>query len=90
MDTHSTLIDVQPPAHNSHHHHHTGRRIRQFLHPNGKKIHIAGSPSEAEQLRRALSSTEKDGTFDLVIHGSPEHVRSLFPIINHLNRLVFL
>lgn len=58
-----------------HHHHHTGRRLRQLLRPDGKKVHIAGSPEEANVLRKTLTRDEKDD-FDLVIHGSPEHVHT--------------
>ena len=67
------------PGHGHQHHHphlhHTGKKLRHFLRPDGRKVHIAGSPDEAEQLRRTLSVSEKEGGFDLVIHGSPEHVR---------------
>ena len=63
------------PAHSRHHHHHTGRRLRQLLHPDGRKIHIAGSPDEAERLKKSLSEGEKGCKFDFVIHGSDEHVR---------------
>ena len=62
-------------SHHHHHLHHSGKRLRQFLRPDGGKVHIVGSPDEAEQLRQTLSRTEKEGDFDLVIHGSPEHVR---------------
>ena len=79
-----TLVDgattgsATPATHEHHHFHHTGKRLRHFFHPNGKKVHVCGSPDEAEQLRRTLSTTEKEDEFDLVIHGSPEHVRSFF------------
>lgn len=49
-------------------------RWRQFIHPNGKRIHIAASPEEHEQLRRALIQSGEDTEFDLCIRGSPEHV----------------
>lgn len=83
-DTPQTLVGdgatgaTTPASTHGHHHHHlhnASRRLRHFLHPDGRKIHIAGSPDEAEQLRKTLSTTEKDGNFDLVINGSPEHVR---------------
>lgn len=67
----------QPGQHNHHHLHHTGRRLRHFLKPDGRKVHIAGSPDEANVLRKTLSSHEKDDDFDLVIHGSPEHLEAL-------------
>ena len=59
------------------HHHHSGSRIRHFLHPNGKKIHVAASPTDVETLRKTVSAIEKEGDFELVIHGSPEHVEAL-------------
>ncbi|KAA8574237.1 hypothetical protein EYC84_005739 [Monilinia fructicola] len=45
--------------------------------PNGRRVHIAPSPEEAEILRRRLSAIEKDQPFDLVINGSPEHLDAL-------------
>ncbi|KAF2471400.1 uncharacterized protein BDR25DRAFT_285984 [Lindgomyces ingoldianus] len=65
-------------AHPHHLHlHHTGKRLRHFFRPDGRKVHIAGSPDEAEKLRKTLSAVEKEGEFDLVIHGSPEHIEAL-------------
>jgi len=49
-------------------------RWRQFIHPNGKRIHIASSPEEHEQMKRELADSEPDTEFDLCIRGSPEHV----------------
>lgn len=63
---------------NSHHLAHARSRLRHFLRPDGRKVHIASSPEDAEKLRRTLSVTEK-GDFDIVIHGEEEHV-SAFPI----------
>ncbi|KAJ8071428.1 hypothetical protein OCU04_001749 [Sclerotinia nivalis] len=60
-----------------HGHHHRGQRLRNFMLPNGRKIHIAPSPEEADLLRRRLSTIEKDQPFDLVINGSPEHLDAL-------------
>ncbi|ESZ94376.1 hypothetical protein SBOR_5240 [Sclerotinia borealis F-4128] len=59
------------------HNHQRGHRLRNFMLPNGRKVHIAPSPEEAETLRRRLSITEKDQPFDLVINGSPEHLDAL-------------
>ncbi|KAI9803543.1 MAG: hypothetical protein M1825_001886 [Sarcosagium campestre] len=66
----------------SHHHHH-GRRLKQLLHPDGRKIHIAQSPDEAESLKRKLSTGEPAEPFDLYIHGSPEHLNTLREIHAH-------
>ena len=60
--------------HHSHHGHHTGKRLRHFLRPDGRKVHIASSPDEANHMRRKLSTAEEKEDFDLVVHGSPEHV----------------
>ncbi|KAB8303193.1 hypothetical protein EYC80_004640 [Monilinia laxa] len=60
-----------------HSHHHRGNRLRNFILPNGRKVHIAPSPEEAEILRRRLSAIEEDQPFDLVINGSPEHLDAL-------------
>lgn len=62
----------------SHHgHHHRGRRVRNFLRPDGTEVHIALSPSEASILRSRLTLARKDSSFDLVINGSPEHLSAL-------------
>jgi hypothetical protein len=62
--------------HHPHLHGHSGKRLRHFFSPEGRKIHVAPSPDEANNLRKqSLAVNEKDD-FDLVIHGSPEHVSS--------------
>ncbi|KAF2397929.1 hypothetical protein EJ06DRAFT_532914 [Trichodelitschia bisporula] len=72
-----------PHSHHIHGHAiHTGRRLRHFLHPNGRKVHVASTPDEAERLKRHLSVTEPDG-FDLVIHGSEDHINALRESHNH-------
>jgi hypothetical protein len=65
-----------------HHHHHIDfahefTRARQFLRPDGKKIHVANSPGEVEPLRRRISTVESPDDFDIVIHGSADHVTYL-------------
>ncbi|KAF2182805.1 hypothetical protein K469DRAFT_669244 [Zopfia rhizophila CBS 207.26] len=76
-----TTAGTTTPASGGHHHHphlhHMGKRLRYFFRPDGRKVRIAGSPDEADQLRKTLSHTEKEGDFDLVIHGSPEHIEAL-------------
>ncbi|KAF2016428.1 hypothetical protein BU24DRAFT_433436 [Aaosphaeria arxii CBS 175.79] len=59
------------------HHHHSGKRLRQFLRPNGTKVHIASSPEDADHIRKGLADGEKDVDYDLFIHGSPEHIDAL-------------
>jgi low temperature requirement protein LtrA len=83
--TPQTLVDgaltgAATPATGDHHHHHlhhTGRRLRQIFRSDGKKVHVAASPEAANLLRKTLSATEKEDDFDLVIHGSPEHIDAL-------------
>jgi len=60
-----------------HGHHHTGKRLRHLLLPDGRKVHIALSPEEAESLRQRLTAIKRDEPFDLVIQGSPEHLEHL-------------
>jgi hypothetical protein len=77
--TPQTLIGTDTPAsaakghghHHPHIHGHTGRRVRHFFNPEGRKVHVAYSPDEANKLREAEGHNDD---FDLVIHGSPEHV----------------
>jgi len=59
------------------HHHHRARRLRNFVLPDGRQVHIALSPEEAESLRQRLTAIKKDEPFDLVISGSPEHLDAL-------------
>lgn len=83
-DTPQTLLGSDTPAsaaispHEHHHHHphlhHSGKRFRQFLRPDGRKVHVASSPDEANLLRKRLSAVNEKDDFDLVIHGSIEHV----------------
>ena len=54
--------------------HHPVRRLRQYLHPDGRTIHVAATPEEAATLRPRLSGSQTGSQFDLVIRGSPEHV----------------
>ena len=67
--------------HDGHHQHpHVDRareRLRHFLHPSGKKIHVANSPSEAESLKRQLGEIHHEDDFDVFITGSPEHLDAL-------------
>ena len=64
--------DTGQGHHHHDHHFHTPRRIKQFLHPDGKKRQVASSPEEAEILKR---TTTDDGEEVLVlIHGTQDHV----------------
>ncbi|RDL38443.1 Uncharacterized protein BP5553_02783 [Venustampulla echinocandica] len=65
-------------------HHHRGRRLRNFLLPDGREVHITRSPEEAESLRQRLTAVRKpDEPFDLVINGSPEHLEALRKAHSH-------
>jgi hypothetical protein len=55
--------------------HHSGKRLRQFLRPNGRRVHIAQTPEDQARLKKELHPSED---FDVYIHGTDEHARSLF------------
>ena len=79
-------------GHPQHHHYHlphlphynlrkTGQRLRHLLHPDGRKVHIAQNPAEAEELKRTLS--QDDDEIEIFIHGSDEHLEALRAIHAH-------
>ncbi|CAO2648559.1 Nn.00g078260.m01.CDS01 [Neocucurbitaria sp. VM-36] len=73
-DTPASVVTSQHEHHHHHAHlHYSGKRFRQFVRPNGRNVHIASSPEEANLLRKSLSAANEKDDFDLVIHGSPEH-----------------
>lgn len=62
---------------------HRTKRLRSFALPDGKEVHIALSPEEAQNLRQRLEAIRRDEPFDLVIHGSPEHLEALRKAHSH-------
>ena len=60
---------------------HRGRRLCYILLPDGQKVHVVLSPEEAESLRITLNSADVGESFDLIIHGSPEH-RDIVRLLN--------
>jgi hypothetical protein len=83
----TTLSGQTLNGQHSHHGHHRARRIRNFVLPNGREVHIALSPEEAETLRQRLEAVRgKDEPFDLVINGSPEHLEALREAHGHHER----
>ncbi|KAI9792970.1 MAG: hypothetical protein M1816_001292 [Peltula sp. TS41687] len=65
-------------------HHHNGRRIRQFLRPDGRRVHVAHNPEDAIKLKRHLETTNEP--FDVYLHGSPEHLEALREVHGHHER----
>jgi hypothetical protein len=57
--------------------------LRHLILPSGRKVHVAISPEEADNLRQRLANVEKDEPFDLVISGSPQHVDVLRQVHTH-------
>ncbi|WPG98080.1 Hypothetical protein R9X50_00086600 [Acrodontium crateriforme] len=55
----------------------TRERLRHFLHPDGRKIHVASSPEEVAVLRAQLEPLHRDQPFDVLISGTPEHLNAL-------------
>lgn len=66
-----------------HSHHKGAKRQRHFMLPDGRKVHIALSPEEAESLRQRLTTIKRDEPFDLVVSGSPEHLEALRKAHSH-------
>lgn len=74
VDGASTSADALPGHHHHHPHlHGAGQRIRHLFRPDGKSVHIARNPDEARRMSETLN-TKEENDFDLVLHGSPEHV----------------
>lgn len=78
----ATALSSAKQDHDSaqHKHHYIARtreRVRQFLHPDGRRIHIASSPEEVLHLRETLSETQQDQRFDILLSGTPEHLEAL-------------
>jgi hypothetical protein len=77
-DSTEHMSSTAPTNHSEHTHlpFRSGRhRLRHILRPDGKKVHIAGSPDEFKTLKRTLSTTQPDlDSWEVVIHGSLEHV----------------
>ncbi|KAK4574304.1 hypothetical protein LTR86_002065 [Recurvomyces mirabilis] len=66
------------PSHPPRHYGHEAReRLRHFLHPDGKRIHIANSPEEALKLKSKLATRHESHEFDVYISGSPEHLDAI-------------
>ncbi|KAF8864446.1 hypothetical protein BDZ45DRAFT_669610 [Acephala macrosclerotiorum] len=84
ITTSSSTTHLTPPVHqHQHNSHHRVRRLRNFLLPDGREVHIALSPEEAETLKQRLTAIRKDEPFDLVISGSPEHLEALRKAHSH-------
>ncbi|EMC94464.1 hypothetical protein BAUCODRAFT_124086 [Baudoinia panamericana UAMH 10762] len=52
-------------------------KLRHFLHPTGKRIHVATDPEEAQRLRLNLSRLHHEDEFDVYISGTPEHLEAV-------------
>lgn len=65
------------------HHHHRGRRLKNFILPQGREVHIALSPEEVELLKQRLSTIRPKQDFDIFINGSPEHIDALKLTLSH-------
>nr|POE77793.1 hypothetical protein CFP56_09436 [Quercus suber] len=74
----------ESPVHTSttthHPHPHSAKareRIRNFLHPDGRRIHVATSPEESNRLRKQLEQLNDQGDFDVFLSGTAEHLEAL-------------
>lgn len=74
------------PRHHEHHHHlfhhgnghGHGRHFLEFVHPHsGKTLHVCQSPEQLEEKRSELLRVKSAEEFDLILHGSPEHLSAI-------------
>ncbi|KAF1982184.1 hypothetical protein K402DRAFT_363361 [Aulographum hederae CBS 113979] len=79
--TGTTTTGSATPVH--HHLHVPGRRLRHFLRPDGRKVHVT-TPEEVEDMRRRLSTIETE--FEVVIHGTEQHINALRETHEHHER----
>ncbi len=56
---------------------HHGHRLKNLLRPDGRRVHVAASPEEHTTLLKTLAELEPDGSFDICLHGSPEHLEAV-------------
>lgn len=70
-------IGHHPSLHQHPHFDQAKERLRHFLHPSGKRIHVAESPQAADKLRRQLETLHNEDEFDIFISGTPEHLEAL-------------
>ena len=75
--------DTPPGATTPQHAEHRGRRLRKFLKPDGKRVHIAATPEEHIKLIQTLPHIEPDDNFEVHIHGSEEHLNAIRQIHAH-------
>jgi hypothetical protein len=48
------------------------RRLKHFVLPNGRRIHIAPTPEEQTRLLKELTHEDPSANFDVLIQGTPE------------------
>lgn len=48
------------------------RRLKHFVLPNGRRIHIAPTPEEQARLLKELTHEDPSANFDVLIQGTPE------------------
>ncbi|GAM90220.1 hypothetical protein ANO11243_082620 [Dothideomycetidae sp. 11243] len=74
------------PIHQHHQHHHRAHakeRLRHFLHPDGRRIHVADTPQHAVRLRKMLQDQPSEEPIEVHISGSPEHLEALKQARSH-------
>jgi hypothetical protein len=48
------------------------RRLKHFVLPNGRKVHIAPTPEDQARLLKELTHEDPQANFDVLIQGTPE------------------
>jgi hypothetical protein len=66
------------------HGHHSARRFLQFVHPhNGKTYVVCNDPEHLERRRTELTKENTDDSFELILHGSAEHLEAIRELHAH-------
>ena len=77
---------IEARVHHPHHYHlrKTTQKLKHLIHPDGRKLHVAHTPAEADQLRRNLTQECRgDEDIHVYLSGTDEHLHALREIQAH-------
>lgn len=70
-------------ATSEHHPHSRSQRLRHYVHPNGRHIHIAHTPEDHGRLHQELIQEYPEQDFDILIQGTSEHFALIRELHSH-------